>query len=158
MQWVATVRLLWIHSIRFHSFQTVNKLIKHWRRHSNVLKRIWSLTLHCWPSVIVILREDYNTFCYWVKDDNSRHQREKIAPIFHKCQFQRKFSNNSEKIFVDNREPQCKYRKLPLISPSPPPPPTPVIWPSACKEKNTSIISPLQMCGTEFDLLWGFEP
>ena len=72
--------------------------------------------------VIVILREDYNTFRYWVKDDNSRHLREKIALIFHKCQLQRKV-NNSEKHFVDNREPQCKYRKLPLISPSPPPPP-----------------------------------
>ena len=62
--------------------------------------------------VVVILREDYNTFRYWVKDDNSRHQREKIAPIFHKCQLQRKV-NDSEKSFVDNREPQCEYRKLP---------------------------------------------
>ena len=46
--------------------------------------------------VIVNLREDYNTFRYWVKDDNSRHLREKIALIFHKCQLQRKV-NNSEK-------------------------------------------------------------
>ena len=146
MQWVATVRLLWIHSIRFYSLQTVNKLIKHWRHTSMFLK---NLITH-FPFlayVVVILREDYNTFRYWVKDDNSRHQREKIAPIFPKCQLQRKL-NNSENIFMDNREPQCKYRKLPL----------PVIWPSACKQKNTSIISPLQMCGTEFDLLWRFQP
>ena len=152
MQWVATVRLLWIHSIRFYSLQTVNKLIKHWRHTSMFLK---NLITHfpLLAYVVVILREDYNTFRYWVKDDNLRHQREKIALIFHKCQLQRKVSN-SEKNFVDNREPQCKYRKLPLKSPSP----TPVIWPSACKHKNTSIISPLQMCGTEFDLLWRFEP
>ena len=158
MQWVPTVRLLWIDSIRFYLLQTVNKLIKHRRRHFNVLKKLithFALLAY----VVVILREDHNTFRYWVKDDNSRHQREKVAPIFHKCQLQRKL-NNSENICVDNREPQCKYRKLPLISPSPPPPtfPTPVIWLSACKHKNTSIISPLQMCGTEFDLLWRFEP
>ena len=156
MQWVATVRLLWIHSIRFYSLQTVNKLIKHWRHTSMFLK---NLITH-FPFlayVVVILREDYNTFRYWVKDDNSRHLREKIALIFHKCQLQRKV-NNSENIFVDIRRPQCKYRKLPLISPPPPHAPTPVIWPSACKHKNTSIISPLQMCGTEFDLLWRFEP
>ena len=111
--------------------------------------------------VVVILREDYNTFRYWVKDDNSRHQREKIAPIFHKCQLQRRL-NNSENIFVDNREPQCKYRKLPLISPSPspaPPPPPPQLYDHLpVNKKNTSITSPLQMCGTEFDLLWRFEP
>ena len=51
------------------------------------------------------------------------------------------------------------YKTLPTPSTTPsPPPPTPVIRPSACKQKNTSIISPLQMCGTEFDLLWRFEP
>ena len=127
MQWVPTVRLLWIDSIRFYLLQTVNKLIKLRRRHFNVLKNLithFALLAY----VVVILREDHNTFRYWVKDDNSRHQREKIAPIFHKCQLQRKL-NNSENICVDNREPQCKYRKLPLISPSPPPPtfPTPVI-------------------------------
>ena len=44
----------------------------------------------------------------------------------------------------------------PLTTPTPTL--TPVIRPSACKQKNTSIISPLQMCGTEFDLLWRFEP
>ena len=154
MQWVATVRSLWIHSIGFYSLQTVNKLIKHWRHTSMFLK---NLITH-FPFlayVVVILREYYNTFRYWVKDDNSRHQREKIAPIFHKCQLQRKVKD-SEKSFVDNREPQCKYRKLPHWAPPHPNPP--VIWPSACKHKNTSIISPLQMCGTEFDLLWRFEP
>ena len=162
MQWVATVRLLWIHSIRFYSLQTVNKLIKHWRHTSMFLKNLithFALLAY----VVVTLREDYNTFRYWVKDDNSRHHREKIAPIFHKCLLQRKL-NNSENIFMDNRKPQCKYRKTATYKPlppnpqPPPPPPTPVIWPSACKQKNTSIISPLQMCGTEFDLLWRFEP
>ena len=61
--------------------------------------------------VIVILREDYNTFRYWVKDDNSRHQREKIAPIFHECQLQRKLNNN-EKILVDNTAPLKPLAKM----------------------------------------------
>ena len=104
------------------------KLRKHWRHTSMFLKNL--ITHFALLSyVVVILREDYSyTFRYWVKDDNSRHQREKIAPIFHKCQLQRKL-NNSENIFVDNREPQCKYRKLPLISPSPPPPLPPPLPP-----------------------------
>ena len=128
---MATVRLLWIHSIWFYSLQSVNKLIKHWRHTSMFLKNLithFALLAY----VVVILREDYNTFRYWVEDDNSRHQREKIALVYHKCQLQRKL-NNSEKNFVDNREPQCKnrYRKLPLLSPSPPPPlppPPPLLY------------------------------
>ena len=130
MQRVPTVRLLWIDSIRFYLLQTVNKLIKHWRHTSMFLKNLithFALLAY----VVVTLREDYNTFRYWVKDDNSRHQREKIAPIFHKCQLQR-ILNNSENICVHNRELQCKYRKLPLISPSPFPPPTPPSYMTIC--------------------------
>ena len=100
--------------------------MKHWRHTSIFLKNLithFALLAH----VIVILREDYNTFRYWVTDDNSRHQREKIALIFHKCQLQRRL-NNTENIFVDNREPQCKYCKLPHISPSPSTPPTPQLY------------------------------
>ena len=107
---MATVLLLWIQSIRFYSLQTVNKLIKHWRRHFNVLKESDHSLCIAGLCCCYLKRR-----LYWVKDDNSRHQREKIAPIFHKCLLQRKL-NNSEKIFVDNREPQCKYLKLPLVS------------------------------------------
>ena len=69
----------------------------------------------------------------WQFKTSARENSSNISQM----QLQRKL-NNSENIFVDNREPQCNYRKLPLISlsPPPPPPPTPVIWPSACKQKK----------------------
>ena len=48
----------------------------------------------------------------------------------------------------------------PLTTPTPtPPPPLPQLYDHLpVNKKNTSIISLLQMCGTEFDLLWRFEP
>ena len=93
MQWVAIVRLLWIHSIWFHSFQTVNNQInKRLKTHFNVLKE--SNRPLCISGLCYCYYKgyDYDTFHYLVKDEckvsNSSRPRHRAlieGVIFRKC-------------------------------------------------------------------------